>query len=215
MTYIYDIIVNFVDGDRLVEFFEWDNRDVIEHVKRVPLVRVDEEVFFDFIGREVVVSDAFLSLIKGKTSFFSECRSDYVVLISNGMRAYAFEFSSDGSVLCRSSLLLDEEDEIVLISKELSTLEIKYQSLGDRQIVHNSTRREDKNRHFVRKEIEIAFNDGDIEKLNYMYSECFNDTCSDLTKIYQKLLNSLDDDSYLKKLSYIFRLSHKNEKFIK
>ena len=56
MTYIYDIVVNFVDGDRLIEFFEWDRRDIVEHIRKIPLIRVNDDCFFDFISNRVVVS---------------------------------------------------------------------------------------------------------------------------------------------------------------
>ena len=33
MIYIYDILLNFIDGKRMYEFFEWNSEDVVEHIK--------------------------------------------------------------------------------------------------------------------------------------------------------------------------------------
>ena len=213
MTYIYDIVVNFVDGDRLIEFFEWDRRDIVEHIRKIPLIRVNDDCFFDFISNRVVVSLEFLNLIKGKASFFSENRSDYVALISNGKKAYAFEFGNDGSILCRSSLLIDEEDEILSIAKRLDVTSICYNVVGFCEYIYKFTRKEEKNKILVFKEIESAYRQRDKEKLSYMYYECVDDLCDDLNNLYNKLLNCLDNDLYLKKLFYIFKLLHKNEKY--
>ena len=37
MIYVYDLLLNFQDVDRLVEFFEWSDDDLLEHIKKIPL----------------------------------------------------------------------------------------------------------------------------------------------------------------------------------
>ena len=40
MIYIYDLLLNFIDGDRLIEFYEWDSKDGLEHIKKIPLFKI-------------------------------------------------------------------------------------------------------------------------------------------------------------------------------
>lgn len=214
MTYIYDILLNFIDGSRIVEFFEWDRKDVIEHIKRIPLIRVKDNIFFDLISSDITVSKSFLSMIKNKTSFFSENRSEYIILISNIERAYALEFNNNGKIICKSSLLIDEEEEVVAFAKSLPITNIDYTA---NKIEYNNTfytRQEERNRRLVLKEIENAYTVNNYEKLKYMYEECFNEKGINYDEMYKKLVTSLDQSQCLKKLNFIFKLTNKKKKTI-
>ena len=50
MIYIYDVLLNF--NTSLIEFFEWEENDLIKYVKKLPIYKV---------------SDDFLNEIKDKT----------------------------------------------------------------------------------------------------------------------------------------------------
>ncbi|MBO5138331.1 MAG: hypothetical protein J6B89_01655 [Bacilli bacterium] len=214
MTYIYDILLNFTDGNRIVEFFEWDRKDIIEHIKRIPLIRVEDNTFFDLLSKEITISKEFLSMIKGKTNFFSESRSDYIILISNTQRAYALEFNNNQKIICKSSLLIDEEEEVVAFSRSLPITNIKYTC--DANEYHDTfyTRKEERNRNLVLREIENAYSMNNYEKLKYMYEECFNENNNNYDEIYKKLVTSLDQPQCLRKLSFIFKLTNKKKKAI-
>ena len=36
MTYIYDLLLNFTDDERILEFFEWNEKDEIINIKKIP-----------------------------------------------------------------------------------------------------------------------------------------------------------------------------------
>ena len=55
MLYIYDIVVNFMDGDEIYESFEWEYKDILEHIKKMPVVKVDNNTFTDFMFNEVLL----------------------------------------------------------------------------------------------------------------------------------------------------------------
>ena len=50
MIYIYDILLNFIDGKRMYEFFEWNSEDVVEHIKRIPMFCVSDRVMEDILN---------------------------------------------------------------------------------------------------------------------------------------------------------------------
>ena len=45
MSYVYDIVLNF--NNDYYDFYEWKNDDLIYHIKRINLIRVDSKVYND------------------------------------------------------------------------------------------------------------------------------------------------------------------------
>ena len=63
MTYIYDILLNFTDDERLLEFFEWEKEDTIEHIKKIPLIRVSTKQLETLINNQIIIEKNFLLLL--------------------------------------------------------------------------------------------------------------------------------------------------------
>ena len=63
MIYVYDMILNWMDKDRVYEFFEWEINDEIEHIKRIPLFKIKSNVFDDIINYDFKVDEEFLDKI--------------------------------------------------------------------------------------------------------------------------------------------------------
>ena len=72
MNYIYDILLNFIDSERLIEFYEWGELDSFEHVKRIPLYRVSSKVMQDICENKIKVSKKFLEEIDCKTNLYKK-----------------------------------------------------------------------------------------------------------------------------------------------
>lgn len=213
MIYIYDILVNFTDSnDRVYEFFEWDRKDVIEHIKKIPLIRVNDQTFYDFMNNDVSIELSDLEHIKNKAISFSSNSSSYLFLISNLKRAYALELDSVGNIISRSSLLIDEEDEVITFARDVSISDISYSVKKNNNNNIISTRNEKRNRNIVFREINDAYNSNNISKLNYLYEECFNEKGSDISSIYKRLVSFLDDNRMIRKLLFIFKLTRKKRK---
>ena len=47
MYYYYDVLLNFGSEEEVYEFYEWDNEDTIEFVKKIPLFRVSTQTLLD------------------------------------------------------------------------------------------------------------------------------------------------------------------------
>ena len=43
MSYVYDLVLNF--NNDLYEFYEWKQDDVIYHIKRIHLIKVDSKTY--------------------------------------------------------------------------------------------------------------------------------------------------------------------------
>ena len=55
MIYIYDILLNFCDNDCIYDFYEWNNNDNIDNIKRIKLVYVNKDVYDDIMENKDIV----------------------------------------------------------------------------------------------------------------------------------------------------------------
>ena len=114
---LYDILLNFCDNDLLYDFYEWDNNDDIENIKRIKLAHVNKDLLSDLLKYEGKIDTDFLLKIYRTCEIYTGKKVkivDYCCLFSDGDRVVAIEFDKDGNSIYKSKLLLDEEDEISL-----------------------------------------------------------------------------------------------------
>ena len=195
MVYIYDIIINLTDDNRILEFFEWNEHDSIEHVKKIPLFKVSTNFIDDIISHEIKVDSKFLESIKNYTELFdikTKKIMEYATLVSDGSKVIALEFSENGKVLYRSNLLLDEEEEILDIVENLDEKEIKYKKLKPRNINHFLTRKELFIKNYLLKDLKSSYKKKDINKIKYLYEECFDK--KDSTDCYNELVDDINNN---------------------
>ena len=50
MIFIYDILVNF--NDKLYDFYEWSENDLIEHIRKIPLIKVKKKLLDKVIEKK-------------------------------------------------------------------------------------------------------------------------------------------------------------------
>ena len=211
MLYIYDIVVNFMDGDEIYESFEWEYKDILEHIKKMPVVKVDNNTFTDFMFNEVIVNHEFLETIRGKSSTYKE-KLDFAWLVTNDEKCFAIEFNEDGKVLFKSSLLLDEEEDIICCSRKISITNIEYKVIQKNPIkIRKLTRKEERDLYILKREIDTAYSYKDYEKLIYLYNEAYSEDDLSVHDKYKRLLHDLVDENFskLKKLVRIISLINK------
>ena len=212
MTYIYDVLLNFTDENRIIEFFEWEKDDILEHVKKIPIMRVSSKTLKDLITYNVKVEKSFLERIKDITTLYKKTKNlQFALLISDLNRVVGIEFNKDGEIISRSSLLLDEEEEIIEECCDIKEEQLEYTLKNKLQKDNLLTRSENKKRRYLLKEIENLYKDQCVDKLTYLYDELYkkdNTTFQekylkikvDLEENYSKIHNDLYD---IVRLSYI------------
>ena len=62
MNYIYDILINYQDV--LYDFFDWNSDDKIEHIRKIPVFRLNPKIFDKIKNYKIKVNNEFLSKIK-------------------------------------------------------------------------------------------------------------------------------------------------------
>lgn len=194
MIYIYDILLNFCDCEEIYDFYEWNQNDVIENIKRIKLIRVDKDIFDYLLNYDGNIDSEFLLKLYRTCEVYTNRKVkilDYCGLFSDGERVLAVEFSESGKPLYKSKLLIDEEEEIAILASNLECFPITYTKKD--KILKNRffTRNEIVIRNYLIKEIEECYNKKNYGKLRFLYEEYFEKESNSYHKMLQALLDSM------------------------
>ena len=203
MIYIYDILLNLRQMDEGLEFYEWKEDDLIEHIKKVPLFKVSKTLIEDLFTNKLQLDITILPKIRNKAIcyFNGETKQiPYLVLLSDGRKCFAIELDNKGNTLYKSSLLLDEEEEVLEMTEELVEMPIGYKKTKVKNNKEQLTRFEKDNQKFLLRELEKIKDNK--EEINYLYEEYFD---NNLTSIEDKF-NTLKDNVYIGSSNYIKEL---------
>lgn len=211
MNFVYDILLNFQDKERLVEFFEWNEDDTLLHVKKIPIFRVPSVDIDHFCFSDILVEKEFLNQLYGKTILYKKGKHKFLgCLFCDLNRVVAVEFSSEGGVLARSCLLLDEEAEVIDSAKDCEQVVVPYKVLSLNSSSSFLTRMEEFQRNYLYQEFTFLYENKDIDKLEYLYEEIFGSKQADFSTKYQQLIDDLFKhfDFRYQKLFQIVKLSY-------
>lgn len=209
MNYIYDVLANF--SDEFFDFFDWNESDDIVHIKKLPIIRVNSDFFYNVKFNSVNVSNDLLEIIFKKTEFFkgNKNKYGYVCALCDSCSAFIVRFDYKGKVLGRSSMLPDEENEVIDISEcmNVSDFDIKVYSVGNGLCFN--TRREYKLKEFFCSKIKKM----NYDKLMYLYFDCFNNHENNINIILDRLFYEIENnfDSIYENISNFLELTSINK----
>lgn len=217
MINVYDIILNLLDGNRIYDFFEWKSNDNIEHIKKIPMVKVSSSFLKDIAQNSINIDINFLKEIYIKTEIYNDDSTtviDYACLFTDSNKVIAVEFDKEGKSLFKSNLLIEEEEEILELSNEIKLQSIKYRIIKKYNYIKFLTREEEYRINYLLKEINYAYKKGLSEKINYLYEEIFPSDNKSLDDKYNILVNDIKEN-YSKnhnKIFKILKLTHSKKK---
>ena len=58
MNYVYDILLNF--NEKFYDFYDWNVRDLIDHMRKIPIFKVSKNVLEDFLNYDIKIEKEFL-----------------------------------------------------------------------------------------------------------------------------------------------------------
>lgn len=202
MNNIYDVILNFLDN--YYEVYEWKNDDDIINVRKIPFFKVDDATYYSLKENKVKVNKETLDKIKYNCLIYTdEDINDIMCLVTNGKASMGVIFDIEGNLTKRSSMLYDEEDEVIIESKKVE--ETKF-------IFEINERKENKSRiETEKKEIVLEFINNTVDKkiLKYIYYDYFLVECEDVEKIKNDLLEKINDPNSLIKLYNLINIFSK------
>lgn len=189
MNFIYDIVLNF--NKDYYDFFEWNKKDSIVNIKKIPLFIVNNDIFNSMKYDSVIVNTSFIDSIKDKTYTYNRQKIGNTCLLSNGKQVIGVLFNDKGDLIKRSSLLLDEEEEVLdeIYSNEVTDIEIVKIKNGKSNDSVNRIQKEKKD--FLIRYINKEKND---VNLKYLYYDYFEKDEDDSTVIRESLINEIKNN---------------------
>ena len=188
----------------------------MDNAKRINLIKITSETYNRLLDSKVIVDDDFLLSIFNKCEYYENRNIEtipYAVMVTDEYRVMALILDMNGKITKYSSLLLDEEEDVLDISRRLGILKINYKVIDKKESNDTLTRYENHILKYIRNDINNCYKEKDISKLKYLYYEYFNKNGYNFEEMYQKLIKELSNVNEkhrnlydLIKLSY----SHKN-----
>lgn len=170
MNYIYDIVLNF--NEELYEFFEWKDDDNLVNIRKIPLIKVNDNDFISLLYNKVRIEKQVLDALKKNFSLYSEeINGNVICIITNGQRAIGIMFDSLGDVVGKSAMLLDEEEEVLEECENLNETKLLYVTNENMPNV-NLSRVEREKKQYV-KDFLNGINDNKV--LKYIYFDYFDE----------------------------------------
>lgn len=194
MYYYYDILLNFQDKENLYEFYEWEETDDIDFVKKIPLYRISTSELKDVVKYKVKFSPELIEEIKNKTILKSSRKVlKNTFIVSDAKDALAMELNDDGEVISRSKLLLSDEINLNEIMFTMKEVKLNFEKIEKYQKREN-IRQIDKIKKLINCEINTLYESKNISKLKYLYYEWFNEKKENIEEIYKKMQQELKNN---------------------
>ncbi len=194
MKYIFDIILNL--HEEFINFFEWEKKDKLLYVKKLPIFCIDNGIFHNIIFNSIKVSKSFLEMINYE-NYSSNLENDkyrYMCLLTNKNTVIGVCFDEDGRNILVSDLLIDDQEEILEEIKDNSIIMIDYDLISKKEEEKFLTRKEINLKKVISREITNLYKNNDLSKLAYFYYEYFNIESDDIKLMYNNLISSLENE---------------------
>jgi len=209
MNYIYDILGNFQFN--YYDSFEWNKEDQIIRIRKIPLIKVNEKFLYNVKYNVIKVDKDFLDIIEKKTEVFDNKGIDHVLYCSvfaSEKECVIIKFNTNGCNVLKSSILLDEEKDVLEDIIDEKVLEIDYELIETKEMKF-VTRKEDSVINKITKNINDLYESKEYEKLEYLYFECFNTKNTNYMEIRDILINNLCSVKIFNKISEFIKLISK------
>lgn len=182
MKYVYDIALNFYHD--YYDFYEWNKDDKIINIKKIPLYRVSNKDYLSIKYNDVII----------KNNLINMC------LITNTLEVMGI-ILKEGKVIKKSSLLFEEEDEILDSIEDMKITKINFKKNKYKKRFIISRNKKEK-----KKYIDLFFKridkNNDEYLLRYIYYDLFN-KIDNIDNIYNTLLQDCNIDLLYNELKSI------------
>ena len=211
MNYYYDIILNWNDS-RAYEFYEWNDTDYLELIKKIPLFKIKHKAFIEILTHNIKLDKEIMDIIQDKTLLSGKnlvSKISYACLITDGKNVLALEFRDDGTGINRSKILIDDEINILEVTYNLKEYNFLYELLNELDM-NNMLRQEREAKHLIMLEVNNLYKNRDEAKLKYLYYEYKKEKIDNIDIIYHNLMEDINSsfNKDILKLYYIIKLSY-------
>ena len=207
MNFIYDILINF--NDCLYDFYEWNISDNVVHIRKIPLFKVSTKELEDIKNFNLKFEFKFLKKLENKTEKFTSRDVEkvlYASVFSDGKDVVAVKFNSKGINYQLSKLLIDEQEEVLEVVDSCNQDDIVYEKLNKKNNNGFKTRMQVEKCNYLLRLLNKLEKKQEIDKLKYLYFECFGSKQDSIDVIVKDLKKSIDKDDIEKTMLEFFKL---------
>lgn len=186
MTFVYDIYVNF--QDICYDFYEWNKKDKITHIKKIPIFEIEEETFKKILANDNKIDEVSFEFMKNKTEIVKKKKKISATLLTNHKDIIAILLNSNGKIIKKSSLLLEEENAILRSLHKIDFLPITLTEIEKRKVILTTRKEQERETYLLN-----SFPHIEEQELKYLYFECFGkikDSTESMEKELMKEISS-------------------------
>ena len=188
MTFITDIFINL--NYDFFDFYEWNKKDHIEHLKKIPIIKIDNKDFINIIYSNVTLLNDYLNKYERKCEKYNNKKLYNYLALTNGTSAIVISFNKKGNILKKSSLIFEDEENICIAAKNNPKEKIEYY-IRKKETENYLTRFQKERKKYLLKNIKNISNN----KLKYLYFDCFNKQENNINIIINKISSELKNDN--------------------
>jgi len=206
MNYYYDIILNFQEDN--LQFYEMDKNDYYEKIKKIPIIQINTNHFKKIANHKIKIKEELLEKIYKQTQTSNKV-IDYALLIADKNNVLAIEFNNFGEEINRSIVSIEDEINILELIYTIKLDDFPFEIISSFNN-RNDLRQEKYIKDFIKLEIKYLYENLMISKLQYLYLEWFGILEENYNKIYQDMINKLDEEITLQeeRIFKIIKLSY-------
>ena len=210
MNYIYDVVLNL--QKEYYDFYEWNQNDNIFHMRKIPIIKINKKQLLEiknhlikFNGETLKYFNTKIYAERFKENNITKIKS--ILILSAENFALSIKLNKKGIITHKSSLLPEEQDDILEISKFQKEIVLDYKIIQKNK-TEFKTRFELENEKFIYDELDKIYKQKNGQKLNYLCLECFNKSEKDIDLAYQKLKKELkkSNENFIK-IYNIFKMT--------
>ena len=209
MNYVYDILLNFKED--FIDFYDWNTRDGLDHIRKIPIFKVETKVLRDFIDYSIELDRSELEKIENQTEIFLGRKVKnirYACLLTDYRKVLALKLKDKKMYI--SDLLLDEEDSSLDMTSLLPLWDLKYQKLEKRETNCFKTRKQLAFEKSLYLELQKLMNENNLSKLKYIYYECFDEKEEKKEVMLHKINLELKENfsNFSKKIDHLLKITN-------
>ena len=206
MNYIYDVYLNF--NNTLYDFYDWNKKDNIIRIKRIPIFRTSEKNIKEIISNKIVIDENLLKLIYNKTDIYFSGKKYTSCVFTDTDNLIAVMFDEKGNSIKKSYMCLEEEMDILDTAYKLESMIFNYKIIN-KEFPIMKTRKEYNELKFIKRELKNT----NFDKLKYIYFECIGKESNDNNLVKDKLYEIIHNDECddYKKLYNLLKLTSKSK----
>ena len=179
MDYIYDIVLNFQNN--YYEFYEWKPTDKIINVKKILVYKVNNKNYLNLKYNDIILDTKILP------------KQNKMFLITNGVEVMGILLDNNGKLIKRSSLLIDESDEVLEDKETLKPFPLKYKKNNLKPHISLDRIKEEKYQ-FIQNYFSNININKDEYLLKYLYYDIYKKEENNIKKVYKNLIDLITND---------------------